>query len=65
MWLSSAEAALALVACGRIGGEELRDTADRGGTDPQWLADTAQQAWSLHLAGRAMDGSVLVCEASP
>lgn len=40
-------------------------TANRDGTVPQWLADTAQQAWGLHLAGQAVDGAVLVREASP
>ncbi|MET7511898.1 radical SAM protein [Streptomyces sp. NPDC005480] len=45
--------------------EELRDTANQGGAVPPWLADAVQQAWGLHLAGRDMDGSVLVRDVSP
>ncbi|WP_306423470.1 radical SAM protein [Streptomyces sp. JJ36] len=45
--------------------EELRVTARDGGEVPVWLADTAEEAWGLEIAGRPIEGTVLVREPSP
>ncbi len=45
--------------------DEQHRAADADGRVPDWLADAAQRLWNVDLAGRPMNGTVLVRPDAP